>query len=315
MIEEVLDELHHIPGLGSMMRVGKNLYKKLKDWMFLKTLKESHWEWQRRHALGVRWTPLGEGIEFSNTFARRPEGPETSHIALRSTGDEYDEMTVVIEFKCGESIIDATRYVSNVGKNSRILILHDVPVYQTFFLITEEDYKRAGLIDDGKNVLSGYSTYDNYRVRVTSLTKDGITRRVNLQSQFYTPINQTLANSNDWIVWKGMEWSGVPVNLSVIREQQRFLQSRLWGKIGYWPFRVVLKEGRFKKQPIGRGYVSYYLRCILSSVMLSEPFIKIIYWIPLILRWRKFDPHVPDPDLLEPDLPEPDLPTRPRPSS
>jgi hypothetical protein len=295
MIEEEL--LHHIPGLGSIIRVGKYLYKKLKDWMFLKVLKEAHWEWQRRRGLGTRWTPLGEGIEFSTEFARLPEGPDTSRIALRSVGDAYDEMRVVIELQCGESKIDVTRYVSNVGKNSTILMLHDLPAYETFFLITEEDYKRAGLINDGKNVLRSYSTYDTYQVRVTSLTKDGITRKVNLRSQFYTPIDQTLANPNDWLRWNGSECDGEPVNVSVIREQQRFLQNRLWGKIGYWPYRVVLKAGRFKKQPVGRGYASFYLRRILSRVMLSERFIKIIYWIPLILRRRSFDPHESVPDL------------------
>jgi hypothetical protein len=176
-------------------------------------------------------------------------------------------------------------------------MLSDMPAYETFFLITEEDWKRAGLVNDGKNVLRSYSTYDSYQVRVTSLTKDGNARKVNLRSEFYTPIDQTLANSNDWVWWNGIECDGEPVNVSVIREQQRFLQSRLWGKIGYWPFTVVLKDGRFKKQPVGRGYASFYLRRVLSSVMLSERFIKIIYWIPLILRRRKFDPHVPDPDL------------------
>ena len=297
MIEEEL--LHHIPGLGTIIRVGKYLYKKLKDWMFLKILKEAHWGWQRRHGLGTRWTPLGEGIEFSTKFARVPEGPDTSCIALRSIGDAYDEMTVVIELQCGESKIDVTRYVSNINKNNTILQLSYIPAYETFFLITEEDYKRAGLINDGKNVLRSYSTYDSYQVRATSLTKNGITRKVNLRSQFYTPIDQTLANSDDWILWNGIECNGEPVNVSVIREQQRFLQSRLWGKIGYWPFTVVLKAGRFKREPVGRGYASFYLRCILSSVMLSEPFIRTIYWIPLILRRRKFDP-----DESEPDLPE-----------
>jgi hypothetical protein len=218
---------HHIPGLGSIMRVGRYLYKKLKDWMFLKTLKESYWEWQRRHGLGERWTPLGEGIEFSAAFARSPEGPETSRIALRSIGNEYDEITLVIELKSGESIYDATRRVSNVSKNARVVILSDVSVYELFLLITEEDYKRVGLIDNGKNVLCGYSTYDSYRVRVTSLTTDGITRSVNLKSHFYAPVDQTLANPTDWIIWKGMEWSGALVNLSVVIAQQTELANRL----------------------------------------------------------------------------------------
>jgi hypothetical protein len=225
MIEELLDELHHIPGLGSIVRVTRYLYKKLKDWMFLKTLKEAHWEWQRQHELGTRWTPLGEGIEFSEAFARRPEGPETSRIALRSVGDEYEEITLVIELKSGEGIYDETRRVSNVDKNVRVVTLSDIPAYEEFLLITEEDYKRAGLIDDGKNGLRGYSAYDSYRVRVTSLTKEGITRRVNLKSNFYTPIDQTLANSTHWMIWKGMEWNGAVVNLSVIRAQQEALKS------------------------------------------------------------------------------------------
>jgi hypothetical protein len=311
MIEELLDGLHHIPGLGSIIRVTRYLYKKLKDWMFLKTLKEAHWEWQRQHGLGTRWKLLGEGIEFSEAFARRPEGPETSRIALRSVGDAYDEITLVIELKCGDDTYDVTRRVSNVNENSRIIILPDIPAYEQFLLITEEDYKRAGLVDDRKNVLCGYSTYDSYQVRVTSLTKEGITRRVNLKGKgyFYTPIDQTSANWKDWITWKGMEWNGELVNLSVIRAQQRALKSRLWGKIGYWPFTVAWKAGRLKRQPIGSGYTSYYIRYILSSVMLSEPFIKMIYWIPLILRWRKFDPSgYGEDDKEDENSPRPDLP-------
>jgi hypothetical protein len=257
--------------------------------MFLKTLKEAHWEWQRQHGLGTRWTPLGEGIEFSAAFARRPEGPNKSRIALRSVGDQYEEITLVIELKSGEGTYDETRRVSDVGKNMRVVTLSDIPAYEKFLLITEEDYKRAGLIDDGKNVLRGYSTYDSYQVRVTSLTKEGITRRVDLESPFFTPINQTFTNSKDWVIWKGMEWNGTILNLSVIREQQEALKSLLWRKIGYWRYTVVTKAGRLKRQPIGSGYTSYYIRYILSAIMLSRPFIKMIYWIPLILRWRKFD--------------------------
>jgi hypothetical protein len=292
MIEELLDELHHIPGLGSIMRVGRYLYKKLKDWMFLKTIKEAHWEWQRQHGLGTRWEPLGEGIEFSEAFATRPEGPETSRIALRSLDDEYDEITLVIELKSGEGTYDETRRVSNVDKNVRVVILSDIPAYKQFLLITEEDYKRAGLVDDGRNVLRGYSTYESYRVTVTCLTKDGITRSVNLKSNFSTPVDQTLANLTDWIIWKGMEWSGALVNLSVIRAQQEELANRLYKKIG--PACIVVS--RVPR----RNSVVASVRYHLASVVSSEPFVKIVYWVPLILRRRKFDPHVPEPDLPTP---------------
>jgi hypothetical protein len=82
MIEELLDGLHHIPGLGPIIRVSRYLYKQLTDWMFLKPIKESHWEWGRRQSLGMRWEPLGEGIEFSEAFARRPEGARVSRSAV-----------------------------------------------------------------------------------------------------------------------------------------------------------------------------------------------------------------------------------------
>ena len=294
MIEDLLDGLHHIPGLGSIIRVTRYLYKKLKDWMFLKTLKEAHWEWQRQHGLGTRWKPLGEGIEFSVAFARRPEGPETSRIALRSVGDAYDEITLVIELKCGDNTYDVTRRVSNVDENSRIIILSDIPAYEQFLLITEEDYKRAGLVDNGKNVLCGYSTYDSYRVRVTSLTNQGITRRVDLKGKgyFYTPIDQTSANWNDWIIWKGMEWNAAIVNLSVIRAQQRALANRLREKIG--PSCIVVSRSPKRNSVIGS--VRYHLASFVSS----EHFVKPLFWIPFILRRRKFDSYIPEQDLPPP---------------
>jgi hypothetical protein len=177
--------------------------------------------------------------------------------------------------------------------NGKLHLTHtlpsDIPVYEAFLLIKEEDYKRSGLIDDGKNVLRGYSTYDSYRVRVTSLTKDGTTRSVNLKSHFYTPVDQTLANPTDWIIWKGMEWSGELVNLSVIRAQQNELANRLWQKIG--PACIVMS--RFPR----RNSVIASVRYHLASVVSSEPFVKIVYWVPLILRRRKFDPHVSESDL------------------
>ena len=47
------------------------------------------------------------------------------------------------------------------------------------------------------------------------------------------------------------------------------------------------------------------VRYHFASVVSSQLFVKIIFWIPLILRRRKFDPHIPKPDFLQP---EPDLP-------
>ena len=135
------------------------VYKKVKDWMFFEPLKASHGEWQKRHRLGTTWQRIGEGIEFSDALARWPEGPEVSRIAFRSVGNKYDEITIVIEVEYGENLYDETRIVSWVDGNPRIVTLSAIPAYTDIYL-------------------QGYEL----RVSVTSLTTEGVTRRVNLQS-------------------------------------------------------------------------------------------------------------------------------------
>ncbi len=97
-------------------------------------------------------------------FARWPEGPQTSRTALRSPGKKFDAATIAAEFKRGGIVYDETRIVSNIGEGIRIVTLSDVPAY--------------GVYADDEGI---YSTYDEYKLRVTLLTENGSTRILGLR--------------------------------------------------------------------------------------------------------------------------------------
>jgi hypothetical protein len=152
--------------------------------MFLPTLQAAHTAWLRHTALGSTWSQIGEGIEFSEHLAREPEGSKISRLALRSLGRKYDQAVVVVESIKGDAdrgvvVFDETRIVSGVDKNPRVIALPSIPPYLT-------DLTETGITDS------------TFRVRITSLTEDGITRAVNLRSSEFSPLDQILAQPHLW---------------------------------------------------------------------------------------------------------------------
>lgn len=208
--------------------------------MFYRTLKIAHEAWLESRALGVEWEEIGEGIEISESFARWPEGPKDSHLGIRSMCEDYDSGTVVVEAIRRNVVFDETRVVSGLDKRIRIIKLPGIPAFETYITKDNKD------IDQ---------TYDDYVIRITSLTKDGVTRPANLRTLISSPLDITLA------------------------------QPHLWKRVGDEIFHIG--EIVWAKEAL-RDRVWQIVPSRLVASMITPP----AFWIPKILRIQRLKPTV-----------------------
>lgn len=234
----------------------KKIYWWAKTKLFWKSVLGAHRHWLKRTGIGYKWESIGEGIEYSASLARWPEGPEQSKIMLRTkNGKTYDSITLVIETEGGKYIHEETKAVTDIGATPRITTLSGWPVYRLF--AREDDI---------------FSSYDTYQIRITHLVENHESRSVDFRTPHFNPIDQTLANPDDWI-----GWAGTPVNISLIRDQQRRLESRIWRKVGCPQLGIGWRHS-------GQNAVMYGV----SSVLLSPVFVRTAYWFLLFAGYRKF---------------------------
>jgi hypothetical protein len=248
----------HVPPLKFISDIIKKVYWWAKSKIFWESILASHRHWQSRRGIGSRWESIGEGIEYSQSLARWPEGPEQSKIALRTTnGKTYNSVTLTVETVGGKYIHDETKILTDIGATPRITTLSGWPVYRLF-------------VSEGR--IS--SSYDTYQIRITRLVENNQSRSVDFYTPSFTPpIDQTITNHDDWI-----GWAGKPVNIALIRDQQENLKKRIWRKVGYPQMGVGWKHS-------GQNFLMYGM----SSVLLSPAFVRTAYWLLLFVGYRKFE--------------------------
>lgn len=239
--------------VAGIISVFRKVYDFIRKWLFHETWQISHRAWLARYALGSKWVPLGDDIDVSISLARSREGPKVSRIALRSRGRKFDALTVVVEAFRGNVIFDETRIVSGLESEMRILMLPAFPIYS--INASEE----RGI----------WSSYDDYCVRITSLTENGVAHNVDLRTQRYTPLSLTLVHPHHWIVFEGKL-----VNIGEIVWAKDRIRSRFW--------RMVRGE-RYSHE------VKLYQR-VAAAVVLCKPIIDIWFWFPHAVLRRKFEP-------------------------
>jgi hypothetical protein len=103
-------------------------------------------------------------------------------------------------------------------------------------------------------------TYSSFRVRITSLTEGGVTHAVNLQGTKSCPLDQTMAQP---YLWKWINSDLFHIGEIVWAKEE--IRGRLRDKFG---------------------------NNIFGQIISSEPIATAWFWIPLVLRLRKFKPHV-----------------------
>ena len=249
----------HPPPFKFIIDVLKRIYWWFKTKLFWKSVLASHRHWTRRTGIGSSWKTIGKDIEYSESLARWPEGPEQSKVAVRTkNGRKFDSVVFVVEANPYSSkyVHEETRTVTDVGEIPRIIILTGFPTYRTIV--------REGGI---------FSSYDAYRIRISHLVENKVGRYVNLETPVYTPIDQTIANHRHWSSWRG-----TPVNLSLIREKQEVLREEIWHKLGHPQLGLGWRRS-------GKNVLAYYM----SVFALSDLFVRTIYWLSIFTDLRKFD--------------------------
>jgi hypothetical protein len=247
----------HLPPLGMVHGVVKRVYWWFKSKLFWKTIYASHKRWLERTGLGSDSDKMGDDIECSVSSARWPEGPEESRIAFRTeNGRRFDAITFVVEALGGKFDYDATGTISFVSDQPRYTTLPGFPAYRTY---ASED--------------SVTVPYSGYRVRITQVTENGVSKSVRFSTPIYHPIDQTLANADDW-----KSWAGTPVNVELIRDKQNALKTRLWKKLGH------------PQLGLGNRYsgVPRILYPIVV-VMLSDTVIRSLFWLGIATGRIKID--------------------------
>jgi hypothetical protein len=103
-------------------------------------------------------------------------------------------------------------------------------------------------------------TYSFLRVRITSLAEGGITRAVNLRSMAFTPLDQPLAQPHLW------KW---------INSELFHIGEILWAK----------EETRERLR-------DKFGETVFARLIWSKPVATFVFWMPLVLRSRKFKPRI-----------------------
>jgi hypothetical protein len=109
----------HIPPLKLISDALKKIYWWFKSKLFWKPVLASHRSWLKRTGIGSKWELIGEDIEYSQSLARWPEGPEQSKIAFRTkNGRMFSSVTLVIETVGGRYVHDGTKILKDVVYNT-----------------------------------------------------------------------------------------------------------------------------------------------------------------------------------------------------
>jgi hypothetical protein len=106
------------------------------------------------------------------------------------------------------------------------------------------------------------STYSQYRVRITSLTEGGVTRRVHLKQNWWDPLDRTRA------------------------------QPYLWKRAGKDLFNIG--EIVWAKDEYEEALHERFGDNALAAMLFSRPVVTVMFWTPLVLRLKKFQPKVFD---------------------
>lgn len=248
------------------LKVLKAAFERATNWMFMPTLLASHRHWLSRRGLFAHWQAIGRGIEYSlHIPTKHFENTATpvARIALRCCGGEIDSLVVTVEARLGKIVYDETRLVSSIrGEVTRVIALPGIPLQNVFST------------EDGVGC-----SYDSFRVRISSITERGVTRVINLSGPSCTP------TFTDYLNGRFTRRQGLVLNMDEIEWQKGRIREAVWGHLGVFPEAVF----RRRTVPVAARPV-HSLKVLLGKFLTWKLVINLAFWLPLILRLKKFKP-------------------------